>query len=150
MDPFFRSQRCEEAMDPMLYQPDYEATAIGLAEQYRFCIADPSASDALGECSLWQSNRWSPSSTRFIDGAAEEEQIDPSNSIRKRFDAQDFPRDLIIEFEANDALRRALYTAFTFSSVEESVRESTQLPLAKMFTTVQLSPVINPRNQTLE
>jgi hypothetical protein len=145
-DPFFRAIRPIRELSPSIYTPDYEATGLALAEQYQFCIASNQVNDQTEECSKWQSNRWSPLGTPPSDT---EEEIDPSLLILSRFESQSFPELLRTELRTNHAVRRALFTAFTYSSIEESFRENTQLPLSKTFVNVRLSPVIDPHNQTL-
>jgi len=125
-----------------LYMPDHEANAIALKEQYRFCM-EPNSESPVELCSPWQSNRWSPTKETYSFPG-----LDPTMAISKRFGDHGFPSDIMAAFTSSNSTRWAYFTMFTQSSVEQFLRDNTELPLSKMFQNVRMAPRIDPHDQT--
>jgi hypothetical protein len=141
-DPLFLAERLKVDSYARLYMPDHEANAIAFKEQYRFCM-EPNSENKVELCSPWQSNRWSPTKeTDSLPG------LDPTMAISKRFGDHGFPSDIMAALMSSNSTRWAYFSMFTQSSVEQLLRDHTELPLSKMFQNVRMAPRVDPHNQT--
>jgi hypothetical protein len=148
VDPLFSSRRLKANLYAPMYMPDHEANAIGIKEQYRFCM-DSTSGNPIELCSPWQSNRWSPTTADSEDDPYQRvQETDPTMSITKRFGDDGFPSDIMTALTGSNSTRWAHFTFLSLSSVEQFLRDSTQLPLSKMFQNLRISPRIDPYNQT--
>jgi hypothetical protein len=106
LDPLFLAHRRKVNLYAPLYMPDHPANAIALKEQYRFCM-EPSRKNPEELCSLWQSNRWSPTKEAYLDP-----RFDPTMAISKHFGENGFPLDIMKALTGSNATRWAFFTLF--------------------------------------